>query len=73
MDMKLRSAGVERFRLDQSCWRLPLTPLAEFTLFSKEMDSHTLTLPCPPLPTYQGEDPGAKLHQAEQKDKDSSL
>ena len=35
--MKLRSAGVERFYLGQACWRQPLTPLAEFTLFSKEM------------------------------------
>ena len=35
--MWLRSAGVERFYRDQACWRQPLTPLAEFTLFSKEM------------------------------------
>ena len=35
--MKLRSAGVERFYLGQASWKQPLTPLAEFTLFSKEM------------------------------------
>ena len=43
LDMWLRSAGVERFYLDQVCWRLPLTPLPGSPLFSKEMDSHTMT------------------------------